>query len=209
MTCNVPNSLTFLRILLTLVLIVIYPLEMYAVCLAIFLVASITDFFDGWWARRFNQVTVFGRIADPFADKFLVCTLFIFFAATDDISKFIMPWMAVVIVARELLVTSLRAAIENAGSDFSARWIGKWKMVLQCVTIIAAFLFLIFGESKDTLAGHATFLTMLKLTLILTLAAWGAVLLTLYSGIEYTMRAFQIIAQKENSQKNCETEKEK
>ena len=151
---NVPNSLTLFRILFAVIVFTLIGLQRYDFALLFFLMASVTDALDGWWARRFQQITVFGRIMDPFADKFLICGAFIFLVAIPEMTSdkadypawlMLQPWMVIVIVGRELLVTSLRAFVEGSGGDFSAKWIGKLKMVLQCIAIILALLYLSGG----------------------------------------------------------------
>ena len=103
----------------------------------LFIIAAGTDWLDGYYARKYGQVTTLGRILDPFADKVIVCGTFIFLAADpDDGTTFpcgLRAWMVVVIVGRELLVTALRSFIEDRGSDFSAKMSGKLKMVFQCI----------------------------------------------------------------------------
>ena len=130
---NVPNVLTMARLVLSIVVFVLVPLGCYFSALLVFIVAASTDWVDGYWARRFNQVTQLGRIFDPFVDKIIVCGLFIFLAAERDPPSGITAWMAVVVVGRELLVTALRGFIEQRGGDFSAKMAGKLKMVFQCV----------------------------------------------------------------------------
>jgi len=151
---NVPNSLTLLRIFFAIIVFTLIGLQRYDFALLFFLLASATDALDGWWARRFKQITILGRIMDPFADKFLICGAFIFLVAIPEMTSdkadypawlMLQPWMVVVIIGRELLVTSLRAFIESSGGDFSAKWLGKLKMVLQCAAIILALLYLAGG----------------------------------------------------------------
>ena len=91
-----------------------------------FVVAAGTDWLDGYWARKYGQVTNLGRILDPFVDKIIICGTFIFLAAVPDSG--VQAWMAVVIVGRELLVTALRSYLEGEGADFSASMSGKLKM---------------------------------------------------------------------------------
>ena len=134
----------------------------YDLALLFFLLASVSDFLDGWWARRFKQITVFGRIMDPFADKFLICGVFVCLVAIPELTSdkannypawlMLQPWMVVVIVGRELLVTSLRAFVEGTGGDFSAKWIGKMKMGLQCVAVILALLYLSGGAEWNIMS---------------------------------------------------------
>ena len=139
---NLPNQLTSLRLILSVILFCLIAWEQYLVSLVLFVIAAGTDWLDGYFARKYGQVTTLGRILDPFADKVIVCGTFIFLvailAALPDIKHELrpwglQPWMVVVIVGRELLVTALRSFIEDRGVDFSAKMSGKLKMVLQCV----------------------------------------------------------------------------
>src|SRR5207344_3079628 len=88
-----------------------------------------------------------GRILDPFADKIIICGTFTFLAAVppvqfkrwlDSSASEIWAWMAVVVIAREILVTALRSFFEEHGTDFSAKWSGKWKMIVQCAAVAAS-----------------------------------------------------------------------
>ena len=105
----------------------------------LFAIAAGTDWVDGFYARRYGQITQLGRILDPFADKIIICGTFTFLAAVPPViqrrarssASEIWAWMAVIVVAREILVTALRSFFEEHGSDFSAKWSGKWKMVFQ------------------------------------------------------------------------------
>ena len=128
--------MTSLRLVLSVVLFCLIAWEHYLASLVLFVIAAGTDWLDGYFARKYGQVTTLGRILDPFADKVIVCGTFIFLAAIPDIKDVpwgLQPWMVVVIVGRELLVTALRSFIEERGADFSAKMSGKLKMVLQCV----------------------------------------------------------------------------
>ena len=103
---NVPNQLTVSRLLLSIALFVLIGLEYYLASFFVFAVAAGTDWLDGYWARKYGQVTTLGRILDPFVDKIIVCGTFIFLAAVPGSG--VAAWMAVLIVGRELLVTALR-----------------------------------------------------------------------------------------------------
>lgn len=153
---NIPNILTMFRVLFAIATFYFISIGGCDFALLFFVLASVTDFLDGWWARKFNQITVFGRVMDPFADKFLICGVLIFLVSIPQLTGLsdrsyswawlmLKPWMVVVIVGRELLVTSLRAVVESSGEDFSAKWVGKVKMWFQCVAIISCFLFLAGG----------------------------------------------------------------
>jgi CDP-diacylglycerol--glycerol-3-phosphate 3-phosphatidyltransferase len=174
---NVPNVLTTMRLILAVVAFVLVPLGLYLPALIVFVVAAVTDWIDGYWARRFDQVTQLGRIFDPFADKIIVCGLFVLLAAEEGSE--IAPWMAVVVVGREMLVTALRGFIEQSGGDFSAKMAGKLKMVFQCAAIIASLVMLMYGAD-----GAPDWLHWALPALV-----WLAVLSTIYSGLEYVFVA--------------------
>ena len=178
---NVPNLVTAARLVLAIVVFVLFPLRWYWASFVVFVIAASTDWVDGYWARRFNQVTQLGRVFDPFVDKIIVCGMFIFLAAEPDSG--IRPWMAVVVVGREMLVTALRSAIEQGGGDFSAKMSGKLKMVFQCIAVGAGLVALIYG------AGAAP--VWLQWTVPITV--WLAVLATIWSGIEYVLIAARFL----------------
>jgi CDP-diacylglycerol---glycerol-3-phosphate 3-phosphatidyltransferase len=190
---NVPNALTLARLVLSIVVFVLVPLGCYFSALIVFIIAASTDWVDGYWARRFNQVTQLGRIFDPFVDKIIVCGLFIFLAAKEKDGSGIAAWMAVVVVAREMLVTALRGFIEQSGGDFSAKMAGKLKMVFQCVAGG-------FGLGGLMYANHTApdwMLTILPpawFSRLLPVTVWLAVLSTVYSGLQYVVVAAKHIA---------------
>ncbi len=182
---NVPNQLTVARLLLSVVLFVLIAQEYYLAGFFVFAVAASTDWLDGYWARKYGQVTTLGRILDPFVDKIIVCGTFIFLAAIPGSG--VVAWMAVVIVGRELLVTALRSFLEGEGSDFSAMMSGKVKMLVQCVAALVSLFALYYG------ATHATPYPPV-LDWSLAISVWGAVALTVYSGAAYIYRAFLLLS---------------
>jgi CDP-diacylglycerol--glycerol-3-phosphate 3-phosphatidyltransferase len=101
----------------------------------LFVVTAASDVLDGWLARRGNQVTAFGRIADPFVDKVLVLGAMVFLAVMPWSRSWFPAWIVVVILAREFLVTGIRGYVESLGSQFPADWFGKVKMVMQCCAV--------------------------------------------------------------------------
>ena len=104
---NVPNILTATRLGLAVVLFALITLESWVLALVVFVVAAITDWLDGFVARRQGLTSAFGRNFDPLVDKVLVCGAFIFLIKTDGAGLF--PWMVTLVVARELVVTGLRS----------------------------------------------------------------------------------------------------
>ncbi|GAA5505572.1 CDP-diacylglycerol--glycerol-3-phosphate 3-phosphatidyltransferase [Novipirellula caenicola] len=176
---NVPNALTSARFLLAIAVVVLIPMGYFASAMIVFLIAASTDWMDGYWARKYGQVTKLGRIFDPFVDKIIICGSFI--ALVEQAGSGIASWMATVVVGRELLVTSLRGIIEGGGGDFSASWLGKWKMVLQCAAIVASLLCLMSTPVAAWLSITATILI------------WSSIALTVYSGYDYTMAAARVM----------------
>ncbi|MEY4178330.1 MAG: hypothetical protein RLY70_1904 [Planctomycetota bacterium] len=175
---NVPNALTSARFVLAVVVFVLIEYALYPAALAVFLVAASTDWVDGYWARRFGQVSKVGRILDPFVDKIIICGTFIYLASESPLSG-IAPWVAVVVVGRELLVTALRSAIEASGGDFSASWPAKWKMFFQCAAAAASLSTLAYGgSSQPKLLAYG-----------LTASVWLTVITTVYSGLDYVVAA--------------------
>jgi CDP-diacylglycerol---glycerol-3-phosphate 3-phosphatidyltransferase len=192
---NVPNQLTCLRILLSVLLFALIAYGCYVAALVTFIIAALTDWLDGYWARKFNQITTLGRILDPFADKVIVCGTFIFLAVAPAMLAEpwgLRAWMVAVIVCRELLVTALRSFLEERGSDFSANMSGKLKMVLQSVAAAASLAYLNFRQPLET----GGFLPAPDWVWWLTvLSIWSAVVLTIYSGAVYVGIAWKLLLQ--------------
>lgn len=185
---NVPNCLSMLRLVLSVGVFVCIAMELFMAGFVLFAVTAFTDKIDGWWARKFNQVTQLGRMLDPFADKILICGTFIMLAAVPKMQQTpwaIQPWMAVVIMGREMLVTAIRGFIEQHGGNFSANWSGKIKMVFQCVAAGAGLLLLHFAMTE---AGVPQWLYW-----TLVVSTWVAVLSTLQSGMEYIFKAISMV----------------
>ncbi|MEE0435505.1 MAG: CDP-diacylglycerol--glycerol-3-phosphate 3-phosphatidyltransferase [Peptococcaceae bacterium] len=137
---NIPNQLTTLRVILIPVFMFFFTSDMtggHIIAALVFIAASLTDFLDGHLARKWNLVTNFGKIMDPFADKLLVLTALIYLAIEGTIPG----WPVIIIIGRELLVTSLRALAADNGIILAARNLGKFKTVSQMFAII----FLILG----------------------------------------------------------------
>jgi CDP-diacylglycerol--glycerol-3-phosphate 3-phosphatidyltransferase len=197
---NVPNQLTVARLVLSILCFVFLSFEFYLVGLLLFVIAAGTDWVDGFWARRYGQITQLGRILDPFADKIVICGVFIFLAAvppaingSDLPASEIAAWMAVVVVARELLVTALRSFFEEHGTDFSAQWAGKWKMVFQCAA--AAFSLWRLWYYQFDANGTPTWGAVPPdwTTWALRVVVWVAIGMTIYSGWGYVQTAIRLL----------------
>ena len=136
------NRITSLRFLfcifyfVLLALIVRKPdVGLLSAAFVLFQIIAWTDLLDGYIARKYQQVTHFGRIADPLVDKILVCGSFIFFLSMDPLDKIFTAWFAVVVLGREFLVSGIRGAAEAAGIPFGANFWGKAKTLIQNVTV--------------------------------------------------------------------------
>lgn len=204
-----PNALTILRLIIALAFFTLLslwnypagdlirvsprqPLWAYLVAAALFGLAAVTDAIDGPLARRWKVVSKFGRIMDPFADKVLVVGSFIMLAGPrfgielPEEGKPILqvsgvaPWMVVLILGRELLVTSIRAAMEAEGKDFSATWSGKAKMIVQaCVIPIILVILGLTDVGPGTLGRQ-----------VIDVLVWITVIITILSGWSYAVRGF-------------------
>ena len=131
---NLPNKLTLLRICLIPLCLLLWALGLPIPAAIAFAVAAITDFFDGYIARKQNIVTVFGKFADPVADKVLVLTAMVFLCADGHIPA----WAVSIVAARELLVDGLRLVAAGKGNVIAAGWLGKIKTNLQYFCVVTA-----------------------------------------------------------------------
>jgi len=168
-----PNSLTLFRILAVpvIVILLLFPNRLCTFIAAIiFSAAAITDYLDGYLARRRGLVTDLGKVMDPVADKLLVSSSFIMLASL----HWIPAWMVCIIVGRELAVTGLRNIIAEKGEDISASWLGKYKTGFQ----IAAIIPLIFHYQYFGINLHAIGYVFLI----------GALIFTVWSGVDYFVR---------------------
>lgn len=133
---NLPNKLTLIRIVLVPVCMALTLLGYMYGALAVFIVAAITDFFDGYIARKYNLVTSFGKIMDPLADKILVFGALLCFIEMG----FIPSWTVAIILAREFFVTGMRVVAVDKGKVIAASWWGKVKTNVQIFAVIIGFL---------------------------------------------------------------------
>ncbi len=190
MKLNIPNILTIFRILLTpLFIICLFSNYPYAQlwALIIFIVASVTDAIDGYYARKYNQVTRHGQFLDPLADKILVSSAYISFA----ILKLVPYWMVTLIIFRDLFVTGLRMVMESQGLTMLTSKIAKAKTTTQISVIIFILLFLgvqIF--SYHWLRVVIQYIVEQRIIYYLTLLA---TILTVWTGISYLYKNRLII----------------
>jgi CDP-diacylglycerol--glycerol-3-phosphate 3-phosphatidyltransferase len=177
---TLPNQITVARLIVSLFLFVCLSIQWYGAALVLFVLAASTDWIDGYLARRYQLVSQLGRILDPFADKLLVLGTFVFLAAASPDSG-VPAWMAVVVLARELLVTALRSFLEQQGHDFSASFSGKLKMVFQCALAVVSLLRLSMGDAAPIWLPTAVYVL-----------AWITVISTIQSGWGYVVAAARL-----------------
>jgi CDP-diacylglycerol---glycerol-3-phosphate 3-phosphatidyltransferase len=134
---NLPNQLTAARLVLAGVLFVLIGYGQWWWCVFVFALAAVTDWLDGYLARKQGLMSTLGRVFDPLVDKVLNCGAFIFLLP--DKASGLTPWMVTVVVGRELIITGLRSFLENQGVVFGADWLGKLKMGLQCAALFGIF----------------------------------------------------------------------
>jgi CDP-diacylglycerol--glycerol-3-phosphate 3-phosphatidyltransferase len=184
---NLPNQLTGSRFFLALVLFLLIAVEAWGWCLVVFALAALTDWLDGYFARRQGLVSTLGRTLDPLVDKVLVCGAFIFLLprGADPKEGWLLPWMVTVVVAREMVITGLRSFMENRNASFGADWLGKIKMVLQCAALIAIFVELLERSDDGT---SVVFLARVRDGLI-----YGMLAATALSGFQYLWRAAALL----------------
>lgn len=181
---NLPNKLTVSRIVLTFIfMFFVFSRGIAAKYLALFTfgLACLTDFLDGYIARKRKLENDFGRLMDPIADKILILAAFLAFVEM----KIVPAWMVIVIIFRELLITGLRINAARRGKVFSASLAGKHKTVSQMVAIISILIFLIIRESAKGLWGPLWELWFRRGVFYLMLLT---VILTLISGLSYLAR---------------------
>ncbi len=193
MRINLPNQITLGRFILAVVFFVLLSLFdaanpasrwLLIASFWVFLVAAFSDVLDGLLARWLNQETSFGRIIDPVVDKVMICGAFVFFASPKFFADGryitdVKPWMAIVILARELLVTGIRAHAEAGGEKFAALWAGKLKMFVQSVAVCV-----ILVQLGWNLPAYAP---------VRTAMVWLTVVITVLSIVSYLRRAYSFL----------------
>ncbi|AVQ26851.1 MULTISPECIES: CDP-diacylglycerol--glycerol-3-phosphate 3-phosphatidyltransferase [Fusobacterium] len=168
---NLPNKLTFIRLVLA-VPFIYFLQESNAegfvyrmIAFALFVVASLTDFFDGYLARKYNLVTDFGKLMDPLADKILVISALVLFVEL----RYIPAWMSIIVIAREFLISGIRMLAAAKGEVIPAGKLGKYKTTSQMIVIL---IMIVVGNQW-----YNFYLMLIP------------IILTLWSGWEYTSKA--------------------
>lgn len=190
---NLPNSITFARLVLTAIFVVaasIGGFAAYTVALITFILAAASDWLDGYLARKLDLVTSLGKLMDPLADKILVASAFVFFSSVGLCP----PWVTIIIIGREFLVTGLRQIAVEKGEVIAADRLGKWKTTFQLTFGISCLVWLIMGPVQEP-NSFVAFFKMLSdpenpLSII---SLWGAFALTLISGANYLKKSWNLL----------------
>ncbi|MDP2911593.1 MAG: CDP-diacylglycerol--glycerol-3-phosphate 3-phosphatidyltransferase [Candidatus Omnitrophota bacterium] len=175
---NLANKLTISRIVLAGIFILFLFIKgpgAKFMALALFMAACITDYYDGYIARKTNSITSFGKLMDPIADKILVLGAFLAFVQMNVIPA----WMVIIIIAREFVITGIRMLALSQKKVLAAESGGKHKTISQMVAVIAILIFLIVRDLGLGFRHMENFETALYLLMIITVA------MTLTSGISY------------------------
>lgn len=173
---NTPNKLTILRVLMVPVFMVFMLSDWFSftrfIAAIIFVLAFATDWFDGYLARKNNQVTNFGKIMDPLADKMLTTAALVCLNATGDVS----PWVTVIVLAREFIVSGVRIAAASEGNVIAASIWGKAKTMWQFIALTLAI--------------------FIPANLFIDICIWLAALLTIVSGVDYLVKNAKYLTMK-------------
>ena len=177
---SLPNLLTYARIVCVPLIVLCFFTKGYFAeseaarwwALGIFIAASVTDFFDGYLARAWQQTSTIGRMLDPIADKLLVAAVLLLLSAHGTIAGWSL-WAAIVILCREILVSGLREYLAELKVSVPVTQLAKWKTTLQMVAIG----FLLAGPAGDKVLPHTTEIGILLL--------WISAIVTLYTGYDY------------------------
>jgi CDP-diacylglycerol--glycerol-3-phosphate 3-phosphatidyltransferase len=182
-TFNLPNTITLLRISIVpfLFILLLEPGEFWSLILAIlFVIASITDVFDGYFARKYNLITTMGKFLDPIADKLIINTAMILMIPIGRIPA----WIVAITIIRDLIVDVIRSIASSEGYYIEASSLGKQKTLAQNIAITALMInFSIFGVNA-----HNVGMVILYIALFLTI----------YSGFDYFIKFYKTTLQKDN-----------
>lgn len=193
---NLPNKITLVRILLVPLMMIIPYLGVDGtvwglpisniIILVIFLVASFTDFLDGYIARKRNIVTNFGKFLDPIADKLLVLAALVMLVEMGNFPA----WIPIIIAAREFMVSAIRMLAASEGKVIAASKLGKIKTVTQMIAISLAF---IDVNSFMCFVSGALEGASLILNVLMSVAVWISIIATIWSGTDYFMKSKDIV----------------
>jgi len=189
---NLPNKLTLLRIIIAPIFMYFFILDSYywrLVALGLFLVAALTDFIDGHYARKYGIITGFGRFMDPLADKILVSSALISFIALDYVS----PLPVMLIIGREFLITGLRLLVAYSGVVIPPSWWAKVKTFMQISLVGLVLVYINLIKTLEHFNSPALVLFQIDFGFYFNLLLWITAVITVGTGIDYIVRYFYMI----------------
>ena len=189
---TLPNQLTILRIVLTPIFLYLFlssnPL-LIQISLGVFIIAALTDWYDGWLARKFNYITDWGKFWDPLADKILTSSAFIGFVIVG-----LLPlWMVLLIITRDLLITLLRVYAESRGYNFVTSYYAKWKTLLQMIFLYYLLLVYVGLHTKEIYISHENIFRYLLNENLIYFVMLTITIITVHSGITYLLKNKHLI----------------
>lgn len=189
---TLPNQLTILRIILTPVFLFLFlssdPFYIQ-ISLAIFFIAALTDWYDGWLARKYNYISDWGKFWDPLADKILTSTAFLGFVFVG-----LLPlWMVILIIVRDLVVTLLRVYAESRGYNFVTSYYAKWKTLFQMVFLYYLLLLYVGLNTKEIFIGNENLFQFFANNDIIYVVMLVITIITVHSGVTYLMKNKHLI----------------
>ncbi len=187
-----PNQLTVLRIILTPVFLFFFLSEnetFKLISLAVFLIAALTDWYDGWLARKFNYFTAWGKFWDPLADKILTAGAFLGFVYLGVLEL----WMIVIVIVRDFMVTLLRGYADHKGKSFPTSIYAKWKTFIQMTFLYYLLLFYVLSINTFLYENYKTTFDILLNKDFIYFSMLSITLITVHSGITYIYDNWQLI----------------
>jgi len=189
---TLPNQLTILRIILSPVFLYLFLSDiiwMKQVSIAVYIVAALSDWYDGWLARKFNYITSWGKFWDPLADKILTSAAFIGFAIVDLIPW----WMVIIIVGRDVLITLLRVFADLKSYTFTTSYYAKWKTLIQMIFLYYLLILFVARYTPEINSVYGNLISSLLNAQLIFFIALLITAVTFHSGILYVKRNWQII----------------
>ena len=187
-----PNQLTVLRIILTPVFLILFlsndPL-LKQISLAVYIIAALTDWYDGWLARKFNYITAWGKFWDPLADKILTSGAFIGFV----ILKIVPLWMVVIIIFRDFVITGLRVYADYKGNSFPTSYYAKWKTFIQMAFLYYLMVVYVGFNTEQIYIGNEKIFEILMNRQFVYFTMLFITAITFHSGVTYIYKNRHLI----------------
>ena len=188
---NLPNQITVARLFLSAILFVVLETAcrgttgtVWYLAFSLYMVTVLSDGLDGYLARSRGQITVFGRISDPLADKIVISGVLVLAMSIPQTSALVPSWIVILVLAREFLVSGLRAYLEGQGAVFASQWVGKTKLVVQAFYCGAV---LFYPGSQFAWVWWMAHICL-----------WSTAAITVYSAFSYVRKAREMLAKAED-----------